>query len=180
MQHRRQNQTGTGKTPAGRSAGARPAEGTQGQNPSADPRRRGAGAGAAADQGRRSGRTGTLSQDQITGITQRQAGCFGINRSASFSSFPVKGALTHHPKGGGTACGRRALSEGACGSCGSLDGRETKPPCPRAFISRPYGFRRSPSETMGYGAGLRSDVVTKATIITNRIDGRNVHSDLSF
>ena len=33
---------------------------------------------------------------------------------------------------------------------------------------------------MGYGAGLRSNVVTKVTIITNRIEGRNVHAAVVF
>ena len=83
-------------------------------------------------------------------IEQTNEGGVPGNRGVSASFFP-EGRTYSPPKGGGMAFGQRALSEGACGSCGSLDGREMKPPCPRAFIFRPYGFRRSPSETMSHG-----------------------------
>ena len=66
---------------------------------------------------------------------------------------------------------------GLYGSCGSLDGRETKPHYPRAVISRPYGFRRSPSETMSY-RGWAAE--RRRNEDNNKHNWRNVHSDLSF
>ena len=56
----------------------------------------------------------------------------GVRETGRPVSFVPKGALTHHPEGAVVCLRHRALSEGDCGFCGSL---QTMPQHLRALLS---------------------------------------------
>ena len=56
----------------------------------------------------------------------------GVRATGRPISFVPKGALTHHPEGAVVCLRHRALSEGDCGFCGSL---QTMPQHLRALLS---------------------------------------------